>query len=129
MTSQMRVLVVDDDLPVLTGLRDFLEDEDFYVRALRSAEEVLEILRLERFNVAIIDIRLPRMDGNTLIMKAYEIDPEIKFIIYTGSVEYDLPGYLKEIGIGSENVFHKPLNDLGTIVDAIKRVITEGGQR
>ena len=121
--------MVDDDLPVLTGLRDFLEDEDFSVRALQSAEEVLEILRLERFNVAIVDIRLPQMDGNTLIMKAYEIDPEIKFIIYTGSVEYDMPGYLKELGMRPENVFHKPLNDLGTIVDAIKRVISECGQR
>ncbi len=127
MTSQIKALVVDDELAVLTSLCDFMEDEGFYVHSVGSGEEALEILRQDRFDIGVVDIRLPGMDGNTLVMKAHEIYPGMKFVIYTGSTEYSLPGYLEERGIRSENVFHKPLSDLEPIVKAIKQLISEGG--
>ncbi len=127
MTSQIRVLVADDDFPVLTSLCDFLEDEGFYVHSVGSGEEALEILGQDRFDIGVVDIRLPGMDGNTLMTKAHEIYPGMKFVIYTGSSEYSLPGYLKKLGIRSENVFLKPLLDLRTIVNAIKQLISKGG--
>lgn len=125
--SQIRVLVVDDDFPVLTSLCDFLEDEGFYVQSAASGEDALEILRQDQFDIGVVDIRLPGMDGNTLVMKAHEIYPGMKFVIYTGSSEYNLPGYLKELGISPENVFLKPLSDLEAIVNSIKQFISEGG--
>ncbi len=129
MTVQTRVLVVDDDLPVQTGLRDYLEDDGFYVRCAGTAEEALEILGLEQFDVAVVDIRLPTMDGNALITKVYEIHPEIKFLIFTGSTEYDLPESLRELGISSNDVLCKPLHDISIITHAIRRVIAGGEKR
>lgn len=129
MTVQIRILVVEDDLPVQSGLLDYLEDEGFYVRCAGDAEEALEILRMNQFDVAVVDIRLPSMDGNALIAKAYETHPEMKYLIFTGSTEYDVPESLKKFGIRSSDVFRKPLSDMKMLTRGISRVITGGGKQ
>lgn len=121
MTQQIRILVVDDDSSVLLGLCDYLEDEGFYTVAVASGEEALEVLEKNHFQVVIVDIRLPGMDGNDFVLKASKISTGMAFIIHTGSTEYFLPGQLKKLGIGKEDVFNKPLVDLDVIRDAIKR--------
>lgn len=125
MKAPINVLIVDDDLSILTGLCNYLEDEGFYVQCARSGEEAMEILEKERFHVAVVDMRLPGMDGNTLIKTVHQLYSEMKFLIYTGSTEYDLSVSLKELGMRSEDVICKPLPDQIIIADAIRR-ITEG---
>ncbi len=123
---QIRVLVVDDESSVRISLAGYLEDRGFKVLSAGSAEEALEALATEPVDVAIVDIRLPRMDGNTLIPKAAEMQPSLKFLIYTGSAEYHLPPSLADIGIGVDEVFRKPLSDLRVMAEAIHRLATKG---
>ncbi len=121
MTQQIRILVVDDDPSVLLGLCDYLEDEGLHTVSVSSGEEALEKLEKERFHVVIVDIRLPRMDGNDFVMNASRIYTGMAFIIHTGSTEYILPEQLKKLGICKEDVFNKPLDDLDVIREAIRR--------
>ena len=73
--SAVRVLVVDDESCIRNSLVNYLEDRGCKVVSAESAEEALETLRTEAVDVAIVDIRLPGMDGNGLIFAAHEMLP------------------------------------------------------
>jgi len=122
----VRVLVVEDEPSVRHSLSGFLEDYKFEVLAAESAEKALELLAIGPCHVAIVDIRLPGMNGDAMILQAHEITPEMRFLIYTGSADYNLPEDLKHIGIGYEHVFFKPQKDLSVFVKAIFDLLGEG---
>jgi CheY-like chemotaxis protein len=99
----------------------FLEDEGFEVAAAASGEEAIEILHLDKgFNVCIMDMRLPGLDGNATIRQLHDLAPEMHFIIHTGSIDYRVPSDLQALGIRSDHLFHKPLIDMKPIADAIR---------
>lgn len=120
-----RVLVVDDDEFVRLNLVVFLEDEGFEVLSASNGEEALEILKHKTVDVAVVDMRLPGMDGNAFILKANDIKPGIRFIIHTGSINYSIPDPLKNMGIKSEQVFLKPVAEMGLISEAIIAVLKD----
>lgn len=124
--STVRVLVVDDDETVLLNLAAYFEDEGFEVLAARSGEEALEFLAGGPVQVGVIDIRLPGIDGNDLIVKAHRLQPGMKFLVHTGSSTYALPGPLLGLGITRAQVFQKPVSDMGVLVAAIRSLIREG---
>ena len=110
------VLVVDDEDLIRMNLVAFLEDEDFQITCANSGEEALSLLQSNRFDVGIIDMRLPGINGNELILQANSYCPEMKFLIHTGSTEYRLPQGLRDIGIDDQHVFHKPMVDMSELV-------------
>ena len=122
-STQANVLVVDDEPSVRESLSGFLEDRDFEVLSAESGEEALRLLVEDGADAAIIDIRLPGMDGDVLILEVHKVHPRIKFLIYTGSTEYVPSENLKSLGIRAEDVFHKPLHDMEVLVDAVRRAM------
>jgi len=119
-----RVLIVEDEPSVRYSLAGFLEDYNFDVLTAETAEEALELMAEEPCHVAIVDIRLPGIDGNALILKAHEIIPDMRFIIYTGSIDYRLSEDLKRIGTKPEHVFSKPQQDLSVFVGVIQELLS-----
>lgn len=113
------VLLLDDEENVRINLEAFLEDEDFTVLSAATGEEALKILETGKADVGIIDMRLPGIDGNEVIQRAHELQPDMKFIIYTGSTNYSLPATLKKIGLRQQHVFIKPLPDMAVLSKAI----------
>lgn len=118
----IKVLVVDDEVSVCRSLVGFLEDSEFDVSSASSGEQALELAAKEHFDVAIVDLRLPGMSGETLILKAYDVVPELRFIIHTGSVGYRLSAELKRIGMLPDHVYLKPMDDLNELVDGIEKL-------
>lgn len=118
----IKVLVVDDELSVSESLVGFLEDSEFDVASASSGEKALELATKEPFDVAIVDLRLPGMSGEALILKAHELVPELRFIIHTGSVGYRLSGELKRIGMLPDHVYLKPMDDLNELVEGIEKL-------
>jgi CheY-like chemotaxis protein len=108
-----RVLVVDDEPFIVMGLRVFLEDEGMQVDSVGSGEEALDITRKNSsYDVCIMDMRLPGMNGDSTIRSLHEISPDLKFIIHTGSADYRIPDDLRAIGINEKQLFAKPLTDM-----------------
>ncbi len=97
-----------------------MEDEGCVVYQATSGEQALEILRSHKIDEAIVDIRLPGMDGNTFMIEARKIHPQIKFVIHTGSADYMPPDAVKDLGINSSRVMIKPASDLKILSDALK---------
>jgi len=119
----VKVLVVDDEPGIRESLSDFLDDYEFDVFSAESAEQALKIVESENLDIAIVDLRLPGISGDTMILKSHGMRPDMKFLIHTGSVDYRLPDELKAIGMGSENLFLKPVPDLTVIIDAINKIL------
>jgi CheY-like chemotaxis protein len=117
--GRQRILVVDDEESIRRSLRAYLEDEGVDVSAASSGEEALEILSHCHVDAAIVDIRLPGMDGNTFIERANGLCPEMIFVIYTGSVDYKVPVRLRAAGLNDQQIFKKPLGDMSALATSV----------
>ncbi|MBU2510893.1 response regulator [bacterium] len=127
-SSNISILVVDDERFILDSLTGFLEDYDFQVSRAESAEEALEVLKEKTFQVAVIDLRLPGMSGDLLIQNINKQYPQIRFVIHTGSVGYVLSEDLKSIGMKLNHVFFKPMPDLTVLVETILTLVNNNDE-
>ncbi len=129
MAIPVRILIVDDEPFVRDSLAEFLEDYNFHVSRASSGEEALELLSGGEFHVAIVDLRLPGMSGDMLIVNAHKKRPAMRFLIHTGSEDYRLPAELEEIGISEAHLFYKPVTDLHLFIESIEKLLKGGAVR
>lgn len=122
--SSIHVLVIDDEPAICASLTAFLEDYGFNASSALSAEEALDLMKNNSFNVCIVDLRLPGMSGEDLIINARERYPEQRHIIYTGSISYNLSDKLQDLDMRPEHVFLKPVRVLSLLVKCIKELAT-----
>lgn len=123
--SSIRVLVVDDEPAICDSLQAFLEDYGFSADTCGSTEEARDLLRENAYDVGVIDLRLPGLSGEDLILLANKRYPEMRYIIHTGSISYNLPQELRDIGMRPEHVFHKPMRVLSLLVKCIKTLVEQ----
>ena len=120
--SDIRVLVVDDEPAIRDSLTAFLDDYGFDAMACGSTEEARDLMIENSFNVCVVDLRLPGLSGEDLILLANKRFPDQRYIIHTGSISYNLPEDLRAIGMRSEHVFLKPVRVLSLLVKCIKEL-------
>jgi DNA-binding response OmpR family regulator len=82
--NSARVLIVEDEAHIRSGLRDVLVKNGYRVEEAESGEEALPWLRLHRFEAAIVDIRLPGMSGIDLLRSVRSLRADLSVIILTG---------------------------------------------
>ena len=101
-----RILLVEDQDSSRELLSSFLDEEGYDVVAVNSAEKALDAFEKHGFACALLDIRLPGMDGIELLERMRKIDPEFQAIFMTafGSVEIAVSGMSK----GAFNFIQKP---------------------
>ena len=116
------ILIVDDEEMYRWNLEDFIEDEGYNALSVENGEKALELIQLKQIDLVVVDMRLPGMDGNTLILKAKRLKPDLKVLIHTGSVDYTLPEELKALHVNQQSVFYKPLEDMNRLLE---RIISE----
>lgn len=120
MAGSKHFLILDDEESIRQSIAAYMEDEGYVVFQARSGEEALEIVKNNRIDEAVVDIRLPGMDGNTFMIEARKLLPEIKFIVHTGSADYMPPEAVRALGVTPSKVLIKPANDLKVMCDALK---------
>lgn len=82
--KNIRVLVVDDELDAMEIIAAYLEGQGYSVSAASNGEDALAIAGAMQPNILITDIRMPHMDGNSLIKALRERDPGLPVIVMTG---------------------------------------------
>ncbi len=82
-----RILVVDDDDMILESLVSILESEGYIASTARTGLEAIAKTEKEFFNVMLIDIHLPDMNGIEVISRLKETTPKMKKLILTGFPE------------------------------------------
>ncbi|MCP4604430.1 MAG: response regulator [Proteobacteria bacterium] len=117
------ILILDDDDAVRISLAEYFEDRGWRPMQATSGEEALKLLAGNTPDAAVVDIRLGAVSGDAFIRKAHEMQPELVYVVYTGSPEYRLAEDLAMLTPVSENVFIKPVTLLGTLEEEILRMI------
>jgi DNA-binding response OmpR family regulator len=79
-----RVLVVDDELDMREELVALLEEHQFAVETANDGEEGLKKLLTEEFDIAMVDLKMPKMDGLTMIRRAKAENIDIPMVMLTG---------------------------------------------
>jgi two-component system NtrC family response regulator/two-component system response regulator AtoC len=82
--KEAKILIVDDDENIRKVLVAILEDEGYAVDSVGTARKGIEATKKTFYNIALIDIRLPDMEGTELLSQIKETTPKIRKIIITG---------------------------------------------
>lgn len=114
-----RVLVLDDEESIRQSIAAYFEDEGITVFQAASGEDALEVISTQSIDAAVVDIRLPGMDGNSFMIQAVKLRPGLKIAVHTGSADYVLPESVKALGVTSDDVYIKPVHDLKVLMDAL----------
>jgi diguanylate cyclase (GGDEF)-like protein len=119
--AESRILIVDDDAGIRTTMHEFIGMSGFTAVSASSAEEALDMLRLQDADVVITDISLPGMDGLELtdrIKKNHQSD----VIVITGySADYS---YEEAISKGASDFLFKPVR-FAELLLRLRRVLKE----
>ena len=78
------ILVVEDDKAILKGLKGILQSEDYGVDTAETGQEALQKFQKKFFNLALLDIKLPDVDGTELLKIMHKNQPEMMKIMVTG---------------------------------------------
>jgi FixJ family two-component response regulator len=116
-----RVLIVDDETNVRLNFRTALETEQYDIFEATSAGQALELLAKHSFALAILDLRMPGMNGLELLAKMRESGIKVPAVIVTAYG--DIPNAVKAMKLGAIDFLQKPLrpNDLRDIADEITK--------
>jgi DNA-binding NtrC family response regulator len=118
MDKNARILVVDDDENIRKVLVAILTDEGYMVDSVGTARGALEKTKKQFYNVALIDVRLPDMEGIELLTKFKPTTPKMRKIIITGYPT--LQNAILAVNGGADAYIMKPFD-----VEKVLRVIEE----
>lgn len=117
MAEKIRVLIVDDDALFIDSLSDILKEKGYEVVAAESGQEAFKKLEDIPFDVVLLDIKMPVMNGVEAFKGIKKINPRIPVIMVTAfSAEDLIKDALKE---GAYGVLSKPL-DINKIIAMIQ---------
>lgn len=122
-----KILIIDDEKVLLDNLSAYLEDEGYQVETSVTAESGLSKLGQFEPDAVIVDLRLQGVNGETFVRTAYGINPSLRFLIHTGSREYEVSPELRKIGMDETHIVYKPVADLSKLSDLLHRLISEEG--
>jgi DNA-binding NtrC family response regulator len=117
MDQTTRILVVDDDENIRKVLVAILEDEGYNVESVGTAKEAIEKTKKRFYNAALIDIRLPDMEGIELLTKIRDTTPKIRKIVITGYPT--LQNAVDAVNKGANAYVMKPF-DVEKVLETIK---------
>lgn len=126
MEKQARILIIDDDENIRKVLQTILEDEGYHIETADTARKGIEKCENSFFNLALIDVRLPDMEGIELLTKLPETKPKIRKIIVTGYPT--LQNAVSAVNNGADGYVLKPFDVekiLATIQDQLLKQAEE----
>jgi len=120
--TKQSVLILEDDEMIRFIVTDSLKVAGFDVKGSADPLSALQIIEQTKTDVAIVDMRIPKMSGEEFIIRAKKLCPNIHFIIHTGSSDYTISSRMKDLGISQDDVLIKPVEDMTTFATMVHRL-------
>ena len=121
MPVKNKILVVDDEDALRTVLSAELEGEGYQVGTAADGQEAINILGSSVFDLILLDIKMPNVDGFEVLRFVKEKHPKTKVIMLTGFA--DLKNAIESKKLGAEDFVSKPY-DLVDLLTTVERVLT-----
>jgi two-component system response regulator (stage 0 sporulation protein F) len=115
-----KLLVIDDENGILEEVKTYFEEEGFQVFIADNGEEGIQLLKRERPDVALVDMKLPDMSGLLILKIAKESRPLTKVIVNTGYVDQAIIDQAEELG---RDVFLQKPFDLVCLKKEVERLL------
>ena len=117
--TKRSILIVDDDPDMCETLADILEDQGLDVGIARDGSTAIELMRGGGYDLVLIDIMMPGMNGVETLQQIKAIAPQVTTMIMTGHSQ--LEGFVSEaLWAGVDGVLYKPF-DVGAVLEIIER--------
>jgi DNA-binding response OmpR family regulator len=101
-----RLLVVDDDSGITSTFEAILRSEGYDVVTAQDGREALELMRQVPFDLVLLDLLLPDIDGWTILQRIRDIRPSVRVVILSADV--DVEGTIEAFRLGAVDVLLKP---------------------
>ena len=109
-----RILVIDDEAAIRDSLRMILEYEDYQFVGAASGQEALDLIRRERPDIVLLDIKMPGMDGMEVLRKLRTVDETLPVVMISG--HGTTATAVEAIRSGAIDFLDKPLSSERVIV-------------
>jgi len=123
MSKNVNILIVDDEPRVADEIEEFLLSKKFVVFKAGAPSIAFKLLKKQTINIVILDIKLPEMDGLSVLLKIKDQYPEIEVIMISGHGDMDT--VIKAMRNGASDYFAKPfrLFDINNAIIRTQRYI------
>src|SRR5213078_2170609 len=121
----MRILVIEDEPRILGFLARGLEAEGFAVDAARNGAEGLKRAQRDAYDLVLLDLLLPGLDGLSVLHELSSARPELPVVIV--SARSDLPTKLRGFGLGAADYLSKPFS-FDELIARIRVQLRKAGQ-
>ncbi len=121
--AEASAIIIDDEPGIVRLCKRLLERSGFTVQTFTNPEEGAEVLKNESFDVLLVDIRMPAMDGFQVIDIARQNQPDIAAVIMTGYGTLETA--IRALRQGADGLILKPFEEGEELVKTVKDALTE----
>ena len=121
-----KILVMDDDLLALESLENYLAQANYVVIAASSAREAVDKARETTCDVALLDMKMPEMDGFQVAAMLRQLQPDLRVIIFTGYASLESEARAAQLDMYE---YLPKSNWYDLLLPTIERVLAEPGRR
>ena len=104
----IRVLVLDDEKGLCEDLKEFFDYRGYRVFAATSGEQALSIIKKEKIDILILDIKMEGVDGLKVLKTAKDKDPNVRAVMVTCLRDEDMKK--RALELGANEYMTKPFN-------------------
>jgi len=105
--EKKRILVVDDDETILKSFKEILESRGYLVETAKTGLEALEKSEDQHYDLALLDIKLPDIEGTELLVEMHEGTPRMMKVMVTGHAS--LENAVESLNLGADAYLVKPV--------------------
>ena len=102
-----KILVIDDEQAIRKALKEILEYEKHDVELAKDGFEGLEAIKKNKYDLVLLDIKMPKLDGIEVLKKIQEIKPDLPVVMITGHGTVETA--VEAIKLGAYDFLEKPL--------------------
>jgi two-component system, NtrC family, nitrogen regulation response regulator NtrX len=115
-----KILIIDDEKSIRFTLREILEYEKYEVEEAVDGQDGIDKISSNKYDIALCDIKMPKLDGIEVLEKAQEINPDVQFIMISahGSIETAVEAVKK----GAYDFIQKP-PDLNRLLITVRNAL------
>lgn len=122
--QEARVLITDDDIEVGTFFRRLLQKQGFSISVAANGGEANRLIHETSFNAAVVDMKLPDVDGLSLLRQIKNLQPKCEVIVMTGLSTTRTA--VKAMQLGAFDYIEKPFEDIEKVQRLIQKAVEYG---